>query len=658
MAEFAAARQPVQTRTSDPQRPSSSRVPRGPVSPTNDIGHLSRAVGNRTLHRLLRAHSVQPKIAVGPVDDEYEREADRVADDVMRLPDPSATPVQRTPLRVQRMCPECEAEEEKHVQRKGADVQRACPACEREKLHRHSEESLTGGFAIQNLSRGNEDLFVQCRAESGAGQSASIDASAMSGLDGGGRPLQEPTLRFFEGRMGHDFGAVRVHTDAAADKLARSVQAIAFAHGPHLVFRSGAYAPGTDLGRRLLAHELTHTIQQGASAAQRMSGAADSVMLSRTPAAPSVQRVCESTPPPPDLGCEPATSSTGSGTNIMFGLNSDALTPAQRSTLSAIAAGWHQGGQVAILRIDGFASCDGSANNNWRLSCRRAQTVARELEAPSDGSPGVSTANLQVVAHGETDNFDARALPPNRRAVITGGGTPPPGPPCALTVTGPAEVDHYCAAYVPSDAASCGVFPAPTIALTATGAAAGATVRWSIARGTSRASIVGAILGPTVTIRGDAASVSQGDVTVQVSDGNCTTPHFLTVRQPSQMTAAQAPTSGPTFIQTMITYTVSDQFGNSMGAGICVDETITICRTNRPRATPHFGDAPTDVSGQVQDQLQYSNTGGIPANLCIKIDQVLTAGGCGPLLHNTILFRPTGITLTHAASCAVGDPCP
>ena len=95
-----------------------------------------------------------------------------------------------------------------------------------------------------------------------------------------------------------------------------------------------------------------------------------------------------------------------------------------------------------------------------------------------------------------------------------------------------------------------------------------------------------------------------------------------------------------------------------MGANICVDETITVCANNRPRASFTFGDAGTDASGQVQDQLQVSSPRGIPADLCIKLNQSLTAGGCGPLLNNTIRFQSSGITLTHNDSCAAAIPVP
>jgi outer membrane protein OmpA-like peptidoglycan-associated protein len=584
------------------------------------IARLQRAVGNRTVARLIaqgvdpvarRAHqavvqrkcaecekehdTIQPKLAVGPADDEYEREADRVAEHVMRMPDPVSRALQRTPAIVQRVCKECEEEDKK----------------------------------LQGKAVGGEGLHVSPAVE-----------SQIASLKGAGHPLPASARSYFEPRFGQDFGRVRVHTGPRAAEAAHSIGALAFTVGRDVAFAAGRYAPETSAGRRLLAHELTHVVQQGA--------------VGHAPAG-VVQRACEVTAPPGDLGCHAATTSIGTGTNILFGLDSPALSSADRGNVSAIAAAWHSGGRVAVLRIDGFASCDGPADRNWRLSCRRAQAVAAELEAPSDGSPGVDNDHIEIFASGETDQFSASALPPNRRAVITSGGTPPPGPACSLTVTGPDEVDHYCAAYVPSDAVTCGVFPAPNVTLTAGGAAAGAVLRWNITRGTSRASIVGTATGPSVAIKGDAVSGAQGDVTVQVTDGKCSTTHGMTVREPSSMTSSPTPTSGPTFVQTVVTYTVRDQFGNPMGANICWDETVTVCRSS---TAFKFGDAPTDAAGQVRDFLNFTRPAGVPASLCIKLDQVITAGGCGPLQHNVILIRAAGVTVTPGASCAPGDPCP
>ena len=82
----------------------------------------------------------------------------------------------------------------------------------------------------------------------------------------GGQPLDRDTREFMEPRFGHDFSQVRIHTNARAAESAQSVQARAYAVGGDVVFGPGQYAPGSSDGKRLLAHELTHTVQQGAAA--------------------------------------------------------------------------------------------------------------------------------------------------------------------------------------------------------------------------------------------------------------------------------------------------------------------------------------------------------------------------------------------------------
>ena len=77
-----------------------------------------------------------------------------------------------------------------------------------------------------------------------------------------GQPLDAGTRTFFEPRFGHDFSKVRIHADARADQSARAVNALAYTVGPQIVFGSGLYQPGDASGRRLLAHELTHVVQQ------------------------------------------------------------------------------------------------------------------------------------------------------------------------------------------------------------------------------------------------------------------------------------------------------------------------------------------------------------------------------------------------------------
>jgi hypothetical protein len=85
-----------------------------------------------------------------------------------------------------------------------------------------------------------------------------------------GQPLDPVTQSFMESRFHYDFGQVRVHTDAQAAESARAVGAVAYTVGPALVFDAGRYAPATSEGRRLLAHELAHTIQQGTTGSERV----------------------------------------------------------------------------------------------------------------------------------------------------------------------------------------------------------------------------------------------------------------------------------------------------------------------------------------------------------------------------------------------------
>ncbi|MEA2535031.1 MAG: hypothetical protein QOJ93_2842 [Actinomycetota bacterium] len=119
-----------------------------------------------------------------------------------------------------------------------------------------------------------------------------------------GQPLDRPTRQFMEGRMGQDFGDVRVHTDASASDSARSVNAQAYTVGNDIVFQNGTYAPDSDAGRHVLAHELTHVVQQrsgpvdGTPAAGgiKISHPADSFEQA---AERNASEVMSQTPPPP-----------------------------------------------------------------------------------------------------------------------------------------------------------------------------------------------------------------------------------------------------------------------------------------------------------------------------------------------------------------------
>lgn len=89
-----------------------------------------------------------------------------------------------------------------------------------------------------------------------------VGAAVTEVVSSGGRPLDPDTRTDMESRFGHDFGSVRVHDDSRATESAKAVQAHAYTVGDDIVFQRAHYAPGTDAGRRTLAHELTHVVQQ------------------------------------------------------------------------------------------------------------------------------------------------------------------------------------------------------------------------------------------------------------------------------------------------------------------------------------------------------------------------------------------------------------
>jgi hypothetical protein len=104
--------------------------------------------------------------------------------------------------------------------------------------------------------------YVQRRVRGGPLTAPPDVERAIEGARGGGSALDGGVRTSMESAFGADFGGVRVHTDSGADALSRSLSARAFTTGNDIFFRSGAYDPGASGGRELLAHELTHVVQQ------------------------------------------------------------------------------------------------------------------------------------------------------------------------------------------------------------------------------------------------------------------------------------------------------------------------------------------------------------------------------------------------------------
>jgi hypothetical protein len=103
---------------------------------------------------------------------------------------------------------------------------------------------------------------VQCLSGQPAGQVDAVPASVDQALAGPSRPLEPALQQDMEQRLGHDFSRVRIHSGVAAEHSAREVNAYAYTVGQDIVFGAGRFAPGTRDGRRLIAHELAHVVQQ------------------------------------------------------------------------------------------------------------------------------------------------------------------------------------------------------------------------------------------------------------------------------------------------------------------------------------------------------------------------------------------------------------
>lgn len=190
------------------------------------------------------AETLQGKLTVGRAGDVYEREADRVAEHVLRMPEPTE-----------------DASPDPHPTRGAAAetglLQRACAKCDEE------EEE------VQRSEAGAHEAGEASMSAGGAAVSSGL-SSRIEGLrKGGGSPLPGGVREYFEPRFGHDFSRVRVHADGRAAETARHLDAHAYTVGRDIVFGAGRYAPETAEGRRLLAHELTHVVQQSGASSSR-----------------------------------------------------------------------------------------------------------------------------------------------------------------------------------------------------------------------------------------------------------------------------------------------------------------------------------------------------------------------------------------------------
>lgn len=146
-----------------------------------------------------------------------------------------------------------------------------------------------GAIRLDRKPAGSESQGERGVAATARSSAPAIPAVVGPVLRSPGSPLDAATRTVMETQFNHDFGRVRVHTDERADASARAVHAIAYTVGQDIVFREGTFAPTTTAGRRLLAHELTHVVQQSHPIATPAAGATPSVVRERV-ASPIVAR--------------------------------------------------------------------------------------------------------------------------------------------------------------------------------------------------------------------------------------------------------------------------------------------------------------------------------------------------------------------------------
>lgn len=267
--------------------------------PAHPVLGLQRTIGNRAVNRLLESGQLQAKLIVSQPHDPYEQEADRVADQVMRMPDPGpaersaeddgeyASAVQAKPAGltithwVQRQADTEEQEEDEEVVQVRSLLQRQVDEDQEEEeplqtqtsIQRQpdregeedEEEPVQAKARIHrqadDKNKDDERPVLQARSPRVPAVSRDFEAQLRHN-QGQGQPLSETTRAYFESRFGLDFSEVRIHADGVAANAAHQLNAQAFTQGRDIYFGAGRYQPESKPGRQLLAHELTHTVQQ------------------------------------------------------------------------------------------------------------------------------------------------------------------------------------------------------------------------------------------------------------------------------------------------------------------------------------------------------------------------------------------------------------
>jgi len=176
-----------------------------------------------------RAQTIQKKLSIGTSNDPYEAEAEAMADKVVSMIDSQVSATQYT----------------------GALVQRKCENCKEDILQKKSLASEITPL-VQRKSQGAE-----------AGSASQALTQQINSNRGNGQNMDKGTQNYMESRFGVDFSGVKIHTDAQAVQMNRDLSSKAFTVGNDIYFNEGQYNTKSNSGKHLLAHELTHVVQQG-----------------------------------------------------------------------------------------------------------------------------------------------------------------------------------------------------------------------------------------------------------------------------------------------------------------------------------------------------------------------------------------------------------
>jgi hypothetical protein len=222
---------------------------------------------------------LQTKLTIGEPNDKYEQEADAMADKVVQrlaAPEPLTkkdASVQTKPLAatvtplIQTKCATCEQEEKLQMKEEDDLIQESSIGLRKKPIFESNAEPPDDDNNIQRTCaecEKDKEQKLQTKNESYAVQTASSSIeSNLKASKGGGGPLSDSTRTQMESSFGADFSNVRIHNDSSAVQMNKNLNAQAFTHGSDIYFNTGKYDANSNSGKHLLAHELTHVIQQG-----------------------------------------------------------------------------------------------------------------------------------------------------------------------------------------------------------------------------------------------------------------------------------------------------------------------------------------------------------------------------------------------------------